>query len=398
MRARIVVLALIAPAIARAGGFELVEQSPAGVATVGAQTAIGDTPSTVFYNAAGVVWGRGFAAEAGLVAMNTQVNVRTPSDSFSSVGGIALPAIYIAQRLGPYIGAGIGVFSDFAESLAYPERFAALHPGFGQSIELRTTTVNPTFAFRPWWWLAIGFGIDIMPSSLDLAIGQLPGTIASGSMTATGFGANVGVLIEFVPRCLRFGFSYRGAIDLDFAGAGFQGNHASATLSLPDRFSFALSSRPARGLQLDTDFHVALSSQTKSLDLKFDDPNMTVVPLELNQRDSYGVRSGAEYRFLDGKMVARLGLGWDRSPVRRGWLGPLTPDSDRVVIGLGVGATMGLLSIDAGYSAQIVLARTSSNPVPGMTSYDALRHLIAISLTVRLPRLGPYVNIPEYRR
>jgi long-subunit fatty acid transport protein len=221
-------------------------------------------------------------------------------------------------------------------------------------------------------------------------------------MSGVGFGANVGVVVQLVRRWLRFGASYRGAIDLDLTGSGFGTLSAKTTLPMPHNLSLALSSNPLPALTLDVESHVTLSSDFPSLDIKFNDSSNpkaapTAVSLQTNQRDTWGLRAGGEYRFFDGKLRARLGLGWDQTPVRRGWLGPLTPDNQRVVVGAGLGGTFGDVSVDAGYSAQIVLQRTSSYPVPGMASFDAVYHLVGLTVSVRLPGVGPRVDVPEFK-
>jgi long-chain fatty acid transport protein len=397
----LVALFVFLPSLARASGFELVEQSPAGVAMVGAQTAVADSPSAIFYNPAGMAFQRGLAVEAGTIVLRSDVNVHAPDGTPNGGGTMALPAVYLVSRLGPHFGAGIGVFSNFAEHLGYPEAYAALHPGFVQSFSFRTTTIAPSVAFRPFPWIALGLGIDFVPASLDLTVGGPVGTLSPVAMSGVGFGANVGLLVEPVKRWLKLAATYRGAIDLDLSGSAYGAFVSSTTVPLPHNFTFAASSRPLEALTIDVEAHVTLSSDFHSLSIDLKDPkdpkSKTTLAVDTNQRDAWGVRGGGEYRFLDGKMRARLGLGWDQTPVRRGWLGPLTPDSQRVVVGAGLGGTLGNLSVDLGYSAQIVLSRTSSNPVPGMTSYDALRHLIALSVTVRLPNVGPRVDLPEYK-
>src|SRR5947209_8231058 len=106
-----IALVVILPSLAHAGGFELIEQSPAGVATVGAQTAIADSPAAIFYNPAGLTFQRGVAVEAGVLVMRTDVGVHAPDGTPNGSGTLGLPMVYLTSRLGPHFGAGIGVFS-----------------------------------------------------------------------------------------------------------------------------------------------------------------------------------------------------------------------------------------------------------------------------------------------
>jgi long-chain fatty acid transport protein len=392
---------VLLPSLARAGGFEIIEQSPAGTGMVGARTAVGDGPDTIFYNPAGLTFVRGLNVEAGVIVMNTAVHIAAPDGSPNGGGTFGLPTVYLTQRLGPYFGLGIGIFSNFADQLTYPEPYAALHPGFVQTFSLRTTTFAPSVAFRPLRWLSFGLGIDLLTASLDLAVGGPVGTLTPASMTAFGSSANLGIIVEPVRRWLRLAATYRGPIDLDFTGSGYAQYSAATTMPLPHNFTFAASSRPLEKLTVDLEAHVALSSDLHTLLVTYSDPanakDKPAIAIDTNQRDAWGVRGGAEYRLADDKWRVRLGLGYDSSPVRRGWLGPIQPDSQRVVVGVGFGGTFGDVAVDFGYSAQVVLSRTSSNPVPGMTTYDTLRHLLALSISLKLPNLGPRVDIPEYK-
>ena len=312
------------------------------------------------------------------------------------------------QRLGPHFAVGVGVFSNFAEHLEYPAGWAGRHSG--TFLDLTTTTINPSVAIRPIPRIAIGFGFDIVPSSLDLRHDITAGSSHSAT-TAVGLGGNVGLLIRAVPRYLQIGASYRSAVDLDLAGTGviavaggaLEQQEAKLTVPLPHNFAFGLGSRPANGLTLTADARLALWSDLHNLTISYTDPAAGMGAMEtkdtlaLNQRDSYGFRLGGEYRLIDERLRVRLGVGFDTSPVRRGWLQPFTPDSSRVAVGAGLGYHYGLCGFDVGYSAQIVLSRTSSNPDPGSATYSALRHVISIALEVRLDELGGRINVPEYK-
>jgi long-chain fatty acid transport protein len=110
--------------------------------------------------------------------------------------------------------------------------------------------------------------------------------------------------------------------------------------------------------------------------------------LDLQLRDSYGFRLGGELRPVTGLWVA-VGVGYDRTPVRRGWLQPVVPDDDRVRVSAGIGYRWRCFEGGVGYAADVVLARTSSNPDPGMATYSGVRHVVTLALGVRFEQLGP---------
>ena len=69
----------------------MVEQTPRGVATVGAQTAVAEDAAAVYYNPAGLTLQYGFSASAGAQVVSTDLSVRPAGglapDAFTSVEG-----------------------------------------------------------------------------------------------------------------------------------------------------------------------------------------------------------------------------------------------------------------------------------------------------------------------
>jgi long-chain fatty acid transport protein len=406
------VLALFAGS-AWAGGIELDEQSARAVGTVGAQTAVADDPSAIFYNPAGLAFQKGLGLQANGNLIDAITNVRTPG--LTPISHISLqPSAYAALRLGSHFAVGIGAFSNMAEHFSYPRDW----PGrfLGTLIDVTTITINPSLAWRPLKHLAIGVGFDVVPAMLELRqginFGGGEGDVHVGA-NAVGFGGNVGLLVDLVPNWLRFGFSYRSRIDLDFDGHGavtappelqaMTGGLqiASTTLPLPHNFAFALAAFPARHLILSTDVRLTLWRDLSSLSLKLVDPAAppgtapTEQQLLLSLHNSWTIRIAGEYGFLDGMLHVRLGIGYDATPLPASTLGPLLPDADRVLVSGGIGVHWRWLDIDAAYLAAILLDRTATNP-DLQASYQSMGHVISLGATIRLEKIGQIRN-PEYR-
>jgi long-chain fatty acid transport protein len=404
----LLVLALVAalPRLAHAGGFEILEQSTSGVGTAGAQAARAEDPSAVFYNPAGMAFQRGFGGLAGanIIHADTAIKPNPPSSSGDSITTTAQPYAYGVQRLGSRFAVGLGGFANFGQLQDYPGNFSGRF--LGRYINITTLTIDPSFAVRPFPWLAIGIGLDIMPASIEikraLNFGGGEGTLHD-SMTATGVGGNLGLLVRIVPQYLTFGFTYRSAMKLDFSGKasidtppelygaaqGVQGSTSS--LTMPHNFTFALSTRPIPQLSFDVDVHYTLWHEIQSITLKFSDPKTPPGASPLLFKDAVGVRVGGELRLLPGhrfaQLALRLGAGWDMSPEPAKALAPLAPDADRAVVGGGVGFRYAWFGIEASYLATILLRRTATNP-DFQARYDTVAHIVAIALTLTLPRLG----------
>src|SRR3954453_13827429 len=91
------------PSAAWAGGFEIYEQSPAGVGTAGAQTAEVDDPGALYYNPAKITYIKGWSGFVSVQIVNAVTRITPPPGQ----GGTAesnvtsgIPSLYGVQRLG----------------------------------------------------------------------------------------------------------------------------------------------------------------------------------------------------------------------------------------------------------------------------------------------------------
>jgi long-chain fatty acid transport protein len=410
-RAVPLVTALLAGAAARADSIQVREQSPAGVATVGAMTARHDEASAVFYNPGAMAFLRGvsFVGGASFVAQEVSAATTPPAEGRGYLG---LPVVHLTLRVGNYLAFGVGIYSQYAGAVSWPAGW----PGreLGQRLRLYTTTINPSVAIRPLPWVAAGFGIDIVPGGLEWETGlAAPAGALAGATSATngvGLGGNLGLLFRIVPRYLYLGATYRSSIDvtltgdgtLDRSGTPSLPQNVTVTVPLPHNLSVGLSSEPKKGLILDLDAHVTFWRDLNQLTALYQpvgaDPSRVPdqVTLDLNLRDAYGFRLGGELRLLEDRLRLRLGVGFDVSPVRRGWLQPLWVDNHRVLVGAGFGYHHGMIGVEAGYSIQIQTGRTSSYPFLPV-AFGGLTHTASLALVVHLPNFPRRVNLPEYK-
>jgi long-chain fatty acid transport protein len=402
MRKLILVLAFAYPVAARAGGFEILEQSPQGVATVGAQSAVADDAAAVFYNPAGMAFQPGFGALAGGNLVVADTNVDSAGQTVNPTRTAVAPTLYATQRLGRHFAVGIGSFSNFAEHFEYPNGWNGRFQG--TFIDLTTATVNFAAAWRPLNWLALGGGFDVVPGSIDIYqginFGGGEGTAHAG-LTGVGLGGNAGLIVDVIHDYLRFGFTYRSRVDMHFDGASsitappevqaaVAGlNSANVTLALPHNFTWALSSKPTDNLTLSVDVHYTLWSDISTLTLNQTSPTGMTFNNQItaNLHDSWAVRGGAELRVLSKRLRMRIGGGWDQSPVPVANLGPILPDSDRVLVGGGLGWHEKRFSVQAGYLAAILLKTTSQDPNLNAT-YSTVGHVVSVAFTLRFAGFG----------
>ena len=399
---------------ARAGGFEIDEQSAPGVGMAGARTAVADDAATVFYNPAGMAFQSGLSTLFGgqLVHVSTQVS---GIDNFKINYTTAWPTVYLTQRLGSYFAVGVGGFANFGEHFDYPPGYGGRFAG--TFVDVTPYTFNPSIAIRPLSFFSIGGGMDVTFASLQvrraLDFGAAEGQIQT-TLFAAAVGGNAGLMIDFVPHYLRFGFSYRSRIDLDFDGHAAitgpielrqqTGNKldASTTLVLPHNFSFGLAARPNRSLLITTDFRYTLWRDIQTLTLTVTNPEApTGTPpseqaVVLNLRNSWAIRAGLEGSVFDRHLKLRIGAGYDTSPVPLSNLQPLLPDTERVLASAGLGYHSELWSIDAGYMFVFLFQKTSQFPdYRGTFSNNG--HVVSLTATIRLAKWGLPVGNPDFK-
>jgi long-chain fatty acid transport protein len=390
----------LATTSAHGSGFELAEQSPAGVATAGAQTADAYSAAAVYYDPAALTFQPGLTVSGGANVLVYR-GVATPA-SGGDVAASALyatPTVFVGERIAARYAVGIGVFDPFAWSSAYPAGWAGRFAG--QSLDLRALAVNPSVALRLVPWLAIGFGVDVVPATLSYRHATAaPAGGAEGELAldlhGTGVGGNAAILVRIVPRWLDAAVAYRSAIDLDLSSSA-----AKTTLPLPHQLSFGLASRPLAGLTLTADVRLTLWQDLGVLSFTFNDATLPKELLTLNYSDTVGVRVGVAYRFFadgDGepRLVVRLGGGWDEGPTSAAATSPLLSDSDRILVSFGVGARLGAVALDAGYMGAIASDFLGADGT-FVARYHAVTHTVAVALTFRLPDFPSRLDEPDFK-
>jgi long-chain fatty acid transport protein len=395
----------VARTAAATGGYEIDEQSAAGVGMAGAQTAVANDPAAIFYNPGGLGFQPGFGALVGghVIISHTEVS----PDRLSLWYATALPTVFIAQRFGKFISLGAGLFTNYGEHFSFPPTWRGRFVGY--FVDLRTVTVQPTLAVRPLSWLSIGVGLDIIRGAFDtyraLNFGGADGTVhAAGD--GYGIGGSVGVMLRLIPRYLNLGFVYRSRSDIDFEGpaattlppelAAMQPGPQRARVTVLTPHNFAVGMAALLGhLIVSAEAKVSLWREQQQLTLTLVDPvtstpmptmpanATTTITLPLNLHNAWAVRAGAQYGLANDRVRLRVGAGYDASPVPESTLGPLLPDTDRVVASAGIGLHWQRFSVDVAYMGVFLMKRTSKDPNL-IATYETFGSVISASATFTL--------------
>jgi long-chain fatty acid transport protein len=395
----------VVPARARGAGFAIYEQGASATGRACAVTAVADRPSALFYNAAGIALLPGLNVEAGDTLIFPLGQHEDPAtgrttDAVSQV--FYPPTIYASYLLPGSVALGLGVFAPFGLGMEWPADWI----GFTEieSIELQTFFINPTVAWRPFSWLAIGAGFDAVRGTVELRKGiDLVDEHGSlhGAGGAWGFGGNAGILFRFLGGDLSFGASYRSAVKLDFTGdADFsvppsfasllEDQPLESSITLPHAVAFGVAGNPFEMLTLSADATLTLWSSFRQFGMRFPGDAERPEDEQLTQferrdwSDAWSVRFGLEVRPpVAPGLALRAGVVYDTSPSPSDTVSPSLPDADRIDASGGVGYVFpwGLV-VDVGYMYVRFLERTTTGDAfPG--TYRASAHLLGMSVGYR---------------
>lgn len=377
-------LATVAGGSARAAGLAVDLHSSRAVGMAGAVAGFVDDASAIYFNPAGIAQGQGleFMIGASPIIPTFKVTPQIPGGTNNNqITGVTNlippPFMYFTYGISDEWTVGIGVYSPYGLKVEWPE---AWHP-IGRTIitqaDFKTFDISPTVAYRK-GPLRIGVGVQIVRSTVQLQkdIGPLgdPNTYAHANFGAAtwGWGGNIGVQYEVIPKTLQLAAFYRSQVKLDFTGnaaftnvppqyaSTFVDQTVSTTLTLPNNVGFGVAYYPMPELVLDADIMYTSWQQFQAIALNFQ--NSAINTYEPKQwQHSWNYRVGAEYT-LNEHVQLRGGLLYDQTPSPAYTLLPNIPDADRLNVALGATYRWGAFRVDGGFQYIIFLGKTSTDP------------------------------------
>ncbi|HJS59059.1 MAG TPA: outer membrane protein transport protein [Vicinamibacteria bacterium] len=397
---------VLAPAAAHASGFALFEQGAQGMGFAGAFTAQASDPSAIFHNAAGIAFLKGRQLYAGGVLVNPSTDF-TGADPFPgegrlesmSVGIIPFPSAYYTQPVGDALAVGVGIHVPYGlrTEWKFPDVFSGRF--ISTKAQLSGFSLNPTVAWKVRDRLAIGGGVDIRFSSVELqrsvpAIDPFTQQVADvasvvlQSDTATDFGFNIGVLAK-PAESFSIGAAYRHKVKQSYTG------DATFTLIPTGSAQFdglVAQTLPAGAIPATTELETPAIA---SVGVAYRWNDWTVegdvnwygwsafdeVPITLEGRgdlstiiredydDSFQFRIGVDRR-LNDEWSVRGGYFYDPSPSPPESMSPLLPDSDRHGLCAGGSWRRGAFRVDA--AAWWLLSQDRSTEGVSRDHYDGI--------------------------
>jgi len=336
---------------AAASGIGILEDSASGLGNAFAGgAAIAADASTIYFNPAGMT----YLPDSQLAVA---INAIDPTAKFSDGGSAApalrplgtnggnagslawVPNIYFEQAVTPALRLGLGINAPFGLKTSYDAGWIGRFQALKSSV--KTININPSVAYRINDTVSLGFGLDYqrirgeLTSAVNLVVGE-GSTAMTGSDAAWGY--NFGALFKLSPQT-RIGLAYRSRIKYNLKGSVVSigspllpNGPASLELTVPDSFSASVFHSLDGKWDLMADATRTRWSVLQQLNVLASGTSILVVPE--NWRDTWRVAAGASYHYNE-KWLARIGVGYDQSPVPDAYRTARVPDSDRSELTVG---------------------------------------------------------------
>jgi long-chain fatty acid transport protein len=402
------------PAPARAGGFALFEEGARSMGFAGAFTAQSNDPSAIFHNAAGIAFLKGRQLNAGGAILWPRTDF-VGGDPFPGAGVVERteyhnmfpPAVFYSHQFSERLVLGAGLTRPFSVTNRWnePEAFSGRY--IAQRFQVSAYSLNPTVAYRLADRLAIGAGLDVRVSKMEMRHrypGLLPTTnevVDAASVRADArrdfaFGFDVGLLGRLTEN-LSLGVQYRSGVTHDYEGdaefsllpTGSPALDAAVADVIPaGTVPFQSSIRFPSTINVgaayvwgdwtfagDVDFWQW--SKFKQIAFDFEGREDLREVVSLDYADSAQIRLGAERR-LGTTWAVRGGYFRDDSPAPAASLSPLLFDADRNGFTLGGSWVQGPWRIDA--AAALVQSGARSTGGTSRESYEGTYESRSLSL------------------
>jgi long-chain fatty acid transport protein len=348
-----------------------------------------DNPSAVFYNPALLVNQRGFSAAVGntMICPNTRhENSLTGKRTYAKTSTHHIPSLYIKYTENNF-SFGVGVFSLFGLSTEWPENWSGRY--LSTFAEIKTTYINPVFAYKINDYLSFGGGISYIKSSVkmknavDLSMSGLPDGTAKLAGDGEGAGYNLGITLK-LPDQYTVSLTYRSSAKIKYRGKAYfylpsplssSSTKAAATFTLPF-VAVAGVSKQIGALTLEGDVLYTGWSSMSSYRVSSENGSANAFYYK-DWRNTPSIAFGANYR-LNEHFEIRGGYMFDKSPVPAKTLGPELPDSTRHIYTLG--ATCRKNSFKASIGYQTTFFNKVRSYLPGLNgTYRNFAHVGFIS-------------------
>lgn len=349
---------LMSSAMAFGAGFQLNLQGVRQLAMGGTGTAVPWDASTIFYNPGGLTSIRSFQVYGSAFALMPRIRyVETPSGSYTAD---TKPRVYTPFNL--YIASpvayksklslGLGVYTPFGSGVTWDDDWRGRY--ISQEIQLQTIFIQPTAAYK--FTDNISFGAGFVYATGNVLVRravplQDPGANDGSAKlegAANGVGFNLGLHVK-VTKQFYVGLNYRSQVNMKVKNGNasfvvpsalssqFPYTKFQTSLTLPQVATFGLGWSPAKNLVLQFDANFVGWSSYDSLifDYETNTSSLDDTRSARKYKNTVTLRLGGMYKFSD-KISGMLGVAYDPTPVRDGFVSPELPDNDHIMTSAGI--------------------------------------------------------------
>ena len=386
---------LVSASAASASGFQVNLGGQKNIGMGGVGVGLSLDQAAMFYNPGALAMVRDNGVQIGVNAAIARISYSSQyGGEQSNIDHKIVTPFNFYAGFGPKEGkfkAGIAVYTPYGSTLKYADNWEGRYAL--TEITLESVYVQPTASFAITPQLSVGAGLMILAYGKvnlqkDLPLPTGNGHVVLDGKAKTQFGYNVGVFFKPSDK-LSAGINYRSQINAEVNGGsvsytglatgasaaainrGFTANSFSATLPLPAVASVGVGIMPTDKLTIGLDASLTFWSAYRTLDFAFSGNNgngttdglvggSTTSSSKRYYQDALAFRLGGQYKVSD-KLTVRAGTSYDMTAVKDGYVGPETPDADRVIgtAGLSYQVTESF-GIDASFLYEAFLKRSQS--------------------------------------
>ena len=386
---------LVSASAASASGFQVNLGGQKNIGMGGVGVGLSLDQAAMFYNPGALAMVRDNGVQVGFNAAIARVSFRDANGGAQTAidNKVVTPFNFYAG-FGPKEGKykfGLAVYTPYGSTLKYNDNWAG-HYALTE-ITLQAVYVQPTASYAITPQLSVGAGLTILAYGnvnlqKDLPLPTGPGHITLDGKAKTQFGYNVGVFFKPSDK-FSAGVSYRSRINatvdngtVTYSGlpanpspvsSSFTATNFSSSLPLPSVASIGLGFTPTDKLTLGFDASLTFWNVYRNLEFTFSGNNgngptdgavgTTATNVSSSKRyyqDALAFRLGGQYKVSD-KLMVRAGTGYDFTAVKDGYVGPETPDANRVTgtAGLSYQVTENF-GVDASFLFEAFMKRTQT--------------------------------------
>lgn len=346
---------LLVPFVTFAGGFQINTQGQKAIGMGGSITGLAIDGSVVFFNPAGMSFLDSNYVNAGfslIIPQTTFLGGYGSSEKMSSQ--LYTPYyVYGAFKLKGKLSAGISINNPFGLGTKWDDNWSGRY--ISQQARLTALFIQPSLSYKINNHLSFGGGPAIVLGAAKFrkaipyanSDGTEAGTELKGNTTGLGF--NAGVFVSYGK--ITFGLDYRSKVKLDLKNGDATFTNVppslisintiptstkfNSSINLPSVFSLGIGYKVTDKLLINLDLNFTGWSVYDSLNFEFPEYPALNNSNARKYKSSYAARIGAQYKSTD-KLTIRLGIAYDQTPVKDGYVSPELPDANKFVLAGGL--------------------------------------------------------------